>query len=144
MDGFCNTLNNHRPFGKLRLNAPFTSRLRPNAEAVAVSSRLKSPTALSLQVFGLGPSEILMTGLVGLALWGPDRLRSQTRKRNGGLNDASPKAERLKERAEQQERAEEQRRKRRLRMIRKEIEKDNQVVIQKVAEFEELYGKLEE
>jgi Sec-independent protein translocase protein TatA len=99
----------------------------------------RKDTKLFIQVFGLGPSEALLIVFVGLVLFGPDKLKMQFRKDTSEEPPAitnSTIAERVKMIREAEEFAKKRRTERALERIQKEMDSNNEEVIQRMEEFE--------
>lgn len=116
----------------------------------------RSKTQLQLDVFGLGPYEVLMVGAVGVFLYGPDKLRQQLQKQKGvdGVTEVSnplvPTSgdpaiiERIQRIADMQRIAKVRRRDRALVMIQEAIERNDAEVIRKMEEYEGVFDNGDE
>lgn len=112
----------------------------------------RSKTQLQLDVFGLGPYEVLMVGAVGVFLYGPDKLRQQLQKQKGvdGVAEVSNSllptsgdpaiVERIQRIADMRRIAKARRRDRALAMIQEAIERNDAEVIRKMEEYEGVFG----
>lgn len=112
----------------------------------------RSKTQLQLDVFGLGPYEVLMVGAVGVFLYGPDKLRQQLQKQKGvdGVAEVSNSllptsgdpaiVERIQRISDMRRIAKARRRDRALAMIQEAIERNDAEVIRKMEEYEGVFG----
>jgi Sec-independent protein translocase protein TatA len=98
---------------------------------------------LNLDIFGLGPSEVVIIFGVGIFLYGPSNIRSQLR--NQGVKGSIVSEGWRAERAERIERmtkfATQRRRQRALQFINEAVESGDEEVLEKVDEFQEIFAK---
>lgn len=100
----------------------------------------KVDTKLQLDIFGLGPAEVVIIFGVVLLLFGPDRVKEQLREKGVKSKIVSKgwKAEREERIKDMTEFASARRTKRALKRINDAIESGDEKVLEKFMEFEEL------
>lgn len=108
------------------------------------ATRHVSHTARSLDIFGLGPAEVVIIAAAAAALYGPGRLKEQLREKGikGGAVSQGFKAEREERIAQRTEAAERARKFRSWERINEALANDDSEISSRLAEYESTKSSL--
>eukprot|EP00981_Chlorochromonas_danica_P003516 scaffold659_cov192-Ochromonas_danica.AAC.29 len=143
-----NCLNTHQPVSsslqrrKWKSETTTTTTI-PSCNRSRQSVSSSSATRLYLDIFGLGPSEILIIAGAGLLLYGPAKVKEQLRGSGvkgqivskGWIYDRKERIEEMKKYATKR------RSQRALEFINQAIEEGDEEVLKKMEEFEDIFGQ---
>ena len=103
------------------------------------SSTTSSTTSLQLDIFGLGPAEVVVIAGAAALLFGPDRIKSQLRESGvkNSITSEGYKAEREERIQEMKKYAKSVRKKRTWQRINIAIEDEDVTIMKKLTEYED-------
>lgn len=123
------------------------NRTRRGSNVISTPRRMRNPlprlrtfsSALHLNIFGMGPTEIVVVAMAAAVIFGPDKLKENLRRKGvkGTVVSAGWRAERTERIERMTAFSTKSRRARAWARINQAIEDENGAVIEKLKEFEE-------